>query len=212
MTHSRVVLWRHGRTQWNAELRWQGQSDIALDEVGLHQAEVAAAKLAELQPTAIISSYLMRAHRTAQFLADATGLEITVDQRLRETDGGAWEGLTQADIHRDHAASLADWQRDMSLPAGLHGETRGQVASRVAEAVSEHAHRIGEGTLVVATHGGAARAAIMHLLDLPMEYLSAFKVLTNCAWAVLDHDEVRNTWRISDYNITALPPLPEQHL
>lgn len=212
MTHSRVILWRHGRTQWNAELRWQGQSDIPLDEVGLHQAEVAAAKLAEFNPTAIISSDLMRAHRTAQFLAAATGLEITLDQRLRETDGGAWEGLTQTDIHRDHAQSLADWQKDVSLPAGLHGETRGQVASRVAEAVAEHSHRMGEGTLVVATHGGAARAAIMHLLDLPMEYLSAFKVLTNCAWAVLDHDEVRNTWRISDYNITALAPLPEEHL
>ena len=81
-----------------------------------------------------------------------------------------------------------------------------------AEAVAEHTHRIGGGTLVVATHGGAARAAIMELLDMPMEYLSAFKVLTNCAWAILDHDDIRNTWRISDYNITALPALPEQHL
>ncbi|MEY3278476.1 MAG: hypothetical protein RLZZ426_962 [Actinomycetota bacterium] len=212
MSQTRVVLWRHGRTQWNAELRWQGQSDIPLDEIGLEQAAAAAVVLAELSPTAIVSSDLIRAHKTAQFLSEHTGLEITLDTRLRETDGGQWEGLTQADIHKDYADSLEAWQQDVSLPAGLTGETRHAVASRVAQAVSEHAHRIGGGTLVVATHGGAARAAIMELLDMPMEYLSAFKVLTNCAWAILDHDDIRNTWRISDYNITALPALPEQHL
>ena len=79
MSRPRVILWRHGRTSWNVEYRWQGHSDIGLDEVGLLQAEVAAQQLATYQPSLIVASDLKRAHRTAQFLADITGAPLVVD-------------------------------------------------------------------------------------------------------------------------------------
>jgi ribosome silencing factor RsfS/YbeB/iojap len=81
----RLVLWRHGQTVWNAERRFQGQSDIPLDEVGQAQAERAARLLAALRPDLIVSSDLSRAAQTAAPLSRLTGLEVTLDKDLRGT-------------------------------------------------------------------------------------------------------------------------------
>ena len=212
MTHPRVILWRHGRAEWNVQYRWQGQSDIPLDEVGLEQAAAAAQRLAEYKPSLIVASDLMRAHRTAQFLADATGAPLITDERLRETNGGLWEGLTQDDIRRDYADELAIWQRDMTRPAGITGESRPAVAHRVAQAIHEHIEGMTSGTVVFATHGGAARDTVAHLLGLPHEHLGAFRVMVNCGWAILDREPARDAWRVCDYNLSATPPLDESHL
>lgn len=212
MTHPRVILWRHGRTSWNVEYRWQGQSDIPLDEVGLTQAAAAAERLAEYQPSLIVSSDLKRAHRTAQFLADTTGAPLITDERLRETNGGLWEGLTQEDIRREYAEELSLWQRDMSRPAGITGESRPAVAVRMSEAIHEHIANMTSGTVVFATHGGASRDTVAHLLGLPHEHLGAFRVMVNCGWAILDRDLARDAWRLCDYNLSATPPLDESHL
>jgi probable phosphoglycerate mutase len=87
----RLVLWRHGQTQWNADGRFQGQSDIPLDAVGEQQAERAARLLAGLRPDGIVSSDLSRAMATAAPLARLTGLTVTTDKDLRERYGGLWE-------------------------------------------------------------------------------------------------------------------------
>jgi broad specificity phosphatase PhoE len=207
----RIVLWRHGRTEWNAQNRWQGQSDIPLDIIGKAQAEAAAEKLARLQPSMIVSSDLMRAAKTAEYLSHVTGVEVVEDKRLRETNGGIWEGLTYAEIDDQHGDYLRKWQQDISVPAGVSGETRGDVAARVIEAISEYA-KVATGTLVVATHGGSARAATLELLGLPMKHHNSFKVLSNAGWLVLDRDETHQIWRISDYNVTAMPSMREVHL
>ena len=91
MTAGTLVLVRHGRTEYNAAQRLQGQVDIPLDDVGRWQAEVGAqALLARFSPTAIVSSDLQRAAATAQYLGDAVGLEVAYDARLRERSFGAW--------------------------------------------------------------------------------------------------------------------------
>src|SRR5690242_19637486 len=84
----RLVLWRHGQTEWNMQGRFQGQTDIPLDEIGQQQAERAARLLAALQPSAIFSSDLIRAAATAAPLARLTGLTVTLDKDLRERYGG----------------------------------------------------------------------------------------------------------------------------
>ena len=212
MSQSRIVLWRHGRTAWNAELRWQGQSDIPLDSTGHTQAQAAAPVLAQVSPAAIYSSDLMRAAVTASYLAKHTGIEVVTDIRLRETNGGLWEGLTQSEIHDQFAEEVAAWQKDIALPAGVNGETRDDVASRMCEVIEEKVALHEGETVVFATHGGAARAAMMYLLKMPMELLTTFKVMSNCGWVVLDRDPVRDAWRVSEFNVTATPPLFESHL
>src|ERR1039458_8173889 len=106
---TRLLLWRHGQTQWNVEGRFQGQSDIPLDAVGHQQAERAARLLAALRPDVIISSDLGRALATAAPLARLTGLTVTTDKDLRERHGGAWEGLTDAEIRTRYPEEHAKW-------------------------------------------------------------------------------------------------------
>src|SRR5690606_41888945 len=94
----RVVCWRHGQTLWNVEHRFQGHTDIPLDETGIAQAQRAASLLAALRPSMIVSSDLRRAADTAAALAEITGLEVILDKDLRERGGGEWEGLTREQI------------------------------------------------------------------------------------------------------------------
>ena len=98
MTADRLVLWRHGRTEWNATGRFQGQADVGLDSVGRDEAAQAARVLAAFDPVALYSSDLSRAYETATFLAELVDLPIQTDKRLREIHVGSWEGLLGSEI------------------------------------------------------------------------------------------------------------------
>ena len=130
----RVVLWRHGRTAWNVENRFQGATDVPLDEVGRAQAAAAAPALARMGLTAIVSSDLERAATTARVLADLTGLDVVEDSGLRETDGGRWQGLTRNEIIEQDRDLFLAWVAGHDVrPPG--GEVRSEVVSRVVGAV-----------------------------------------------------------------------------
>ena len=126
------MLWRHGQTTWNLEHRFQGQTDIPLDETGKAQAEQAARRLATLRPHALFSSDLTRAQQTAAPLARLTGLPVTLDKDLRERTGGDWEGLTDAEIRERYPAERATWTPP-------NGEPTLVVADRVAGALGRAA-------------------------------------------------------------------------
>ena len=90
----KIVIWRHGQTDWNVENRFQGHSDIPLNKVGEFQVNHAAQILAALKPVRIISSDLIRTKQTAQALADLVNVPVELNSKLRETNGGKWEGKT----------------------------------------------------------------------------------------------------------------------
>ncbi len=162
------MLWRHGRTRWNLEDRFQGHSDVELDETGWAQAERAARLLAALNPVTVVSSDLRRARDTAEALGQVAGVAVQEDPRLRETFAGAWQGLTVAEIRSTDASAYAAWRTGADVPAG-GAETRSDVAARVVPAIVDALGSVPPGeTLVVVTHGGSARAAIGSLLGLPM--------------------------------------------
>jgi|SRR5690625_1116498 len=184
---SRIVLWRHGRTEYNLQGRFQGQIDIPLDDVGRSQADSAATHLALEEPAAIISSDLSRAHQTAEALAQRVGLEVEVDEGLREINAGAWEGLTRPEILADWPDDYHAWRRGEFIRVG-GGETRPELAERVAAAILSHAQRV-EGTLVIVSHGAALRGATLQLLGLPLEQWGAFVGLSNAHWTILDPGE-----------------------
>lgn len=207
----RIAIWRHGRTSWNAEQRFQGQTDIELDEIGVAQARRAAAMLASLPPSAIICSDLMRTQQTAEPLVELTGIEPTLDPGLRETFAGEWEGKTRPVLLQEYGEELHRWSADPHMRAGVVGETRLEVADRMVDAVDRGLAGIGDdGVLVVVTHGGAARAGIGRLLGLPPEHWAALGVLTNCSWSVLlENSPPGPAWRLQEYNAGSLPePVP----
>jgi glucosyl-3-phosphoglycerate phosphatase len=198
-----VVVWRHGRTAWNLENRFQGHTDIPLDDVGVAQVGRAAALLAQLEPDRIVSSDLVRASATAAALASSTGLEVRLDPRLRETDGGVWEGLRGPDIaERDPQRYLA-WRQGADVAAG-GAETRSQVAERARAAVAGQLEDLPDASLlVVVTHGGTARSLLGHLLGLPVERWRAIGALSNACWSVAE--EGRSGWWLAEHNAGSLP-------
>ena len=198
MSKRRVVLWRHGQTAWNLESRFQGQQDIPLDVKGVAQSEQAAARLAALRPTAILSSPLQRATRTAAALAEATGLTVSVDPDLTERGGGEWEGLTNREIRARYPEEYSRWQ-----PPG--GETSADVAKRVGTALDRAISGMpDDGPLVVVSHGAALRLGIAGLLALPEELWDRLGGLSNCNWSIVA--EMRSGgWRLVEHNAGTLP-------
>jgi broad specificity phosphatase PhoE len=191
------VLWRHGETLWNAERRFQGQTDIELDDTGRAQAERAARLLAGLRPDLIVSSDLSRATSTAAPLARLTGLTVTTDKDLRERHGGSWEGLTDAEIRTRYPDAHANW-----LPAD--GESAVAVADRVAAVLHRTAEALTDGGLaVVVSHGAAIRFGMSRLLGMPENLFGVLGPLSNCAWSMVGTR--RDRWRILEHNAGTLP-------
>ncbi len=206
-----VVLWRHGRTAWNAERRFQGQLDVPLDSVGVAQARRAASLLAAMSPSAIVCSDLGRAADTAGALADLVGLVPVVDPRLRETFGGSWQGLDRAEIEALAPGEFEAWLVGVDVRPG-GGENRAEVAERgVAAVLDALADVPAGGVLVVATHGGTARAVLGRMTGLPEEHWAALGGLSNCSWSVLGEASPAavshggSPWRLLEHNAGTLP-------
>jgi glucosyl-3-phosphoglycerate phosphatase len=201
----RVVLWRHGRTAWNSENRFQGHLDVELDPEGVDQAERAARLLAGLPPTAILSSDLVRASETAAALSRWTGLEVLRDPDLRETNGGSWQGHLGREIEAMDGPGYRAWRAGEDVVPGGHGESRTQVADRAVAAIERGLEVLGTGDiLVVVTHGGTARATIGRLLRLPVEHWDVLGGLANAAWSVLE-EMPTGAWRLAEHNAGTLP-------
>ncbi|MCA0143919.1 histidine phosphatase family protein [Blastococcus sp. LR1] len=201
----RLVVWRHGRTEWNAAGRFQGQLDPPLDDVGRAQAAHAAPHLLaglDGQDVVVVSSDLVRAADTARLLTDLMGVELRLDERLREHGMGSWEGLTRDEIAERHPEQYADWMAGRSV-RGRGGEETAAVAQRVLAALAELPP---VDVAVVVTHGGTSGRLIERLLELGPEHRRVFGPLGNCAWSELARQSGR--WRLLRHNSSA-GPLPE---
>jgi glucosyl-3-phosphoglycerate phosphatase len=199
VTLTRLVLWRHGETDYNAALRMQGQLDSQLTATGLGQARRAARPLAELEPDVLVTSDLSRAGDTAAVLAAETGLPLRVDKRLRETHLGTWQGLTHAEVEALYPGGIQTWRGNPECaPPG--GETRVEVAERAAQVVAE-LDAAGPGSAVLCTHGGLIAGLTPLLLGLPVSVWSVFGGISNCHWTVLLRRGFG--WRLLSYNTAA---------
>ena len=200
----RIILWRHGQTDWNLANRFQGHSDIPLNNEGLAQARKAAPLLFNLKPDRIISSDLMRAQQTAQALSDISGLPINLDSGLRETHGGNWEGKTGAQNREEDFDRFVNWLDGDDEPAGQTGERRSEIAKRAVDAI-ERALDNSIGTLLVVTHGGAARCILGKMLGMPMNQWSAIGGLSNACWSIIENGHHRDGWVLVEHNAGSLP-------
>lgn len=203
----RVVLWRHGRTEWNVAGRVQGQTDIPLDEVGRQQAADAAARLASLQPHRIVSSDLSRAADTARALGARTGLAVEFDVRLRELAFGVREGLTWRESWERFPAQMQAWaDGDDSQVEGA--ETHAQAGARLDAALRDHLEELPlDATLVLVAHGAVLRTGILTFLGIDEASWRQFGGLSNCHWSVLEESRHLDwsQWRLTEWNSGSLP-------
>ena len=133
MSASRVVLWRHGQTDMNLTGRIQGARDFPLNEAGLRQAREAAAALAPLEPSLIVSSPLARARQTAEALSRVVGVDVETDDRLKERSFGLFEGLTGAEIEERFPEQYRAW-RQAKEPEGVGAAIKLATISLLGEA------------------------------------------------------------------------------
>lgn len=156
----KLVLARHGETEWNATHRWQGFTGPPLNETGRRQAKQLGRRLDNIN--AIYSSDSERAHETALIVAARLGLAVTCDQRLREVNFGEWEGLTRQEINERYAGAFTRWDA-CELPEPTGGESDAAMAERVLEALLEIAARHADDRVLVVTSGGPIRAVQAHI-------------------------------------------------
>jgi glucosyl-3-phosphoglycerate phosphatase len=212
-----LVMLRHGQTDFNADSRMQGQLDTHLTELGLAQAAAAAEVLAKRQPLLIVSSDLRRAYDTAVVLGERIGSPVYVDERLRETHLGDWQGLTHRQIDDDTPGARMAW-RDDARWAPHGGESRVDVARRslplIAELVAQQAEwgaDEADRPVVLVAHGGLIAALTAKLLDLPVDNWPVLGGMGNASWTQLsghsddgaDADLEQIRWRLNVWNASA---------
>jgi alpha-ribazole phosphatase len=185
---TRVILVRHGSTEWNHGHRFQGHQDVPLSELGAHQAQRVAHRLHRERLTCVYTSDLQRARQTAEALASVDDTPLNVTSQLREMSFGAWEGLTAREVQQTYPHEWKEWVDDPVHTTPPGGESLEQLAGRVtrflettiegfAGEAERHRRRRWRGpTLVFVGHGGCLRAIITHLLDIPLERYWRFAI------------------------------------
>lgn len=165
----RIYLVRHGVTEWNAQFRYQGSTDIPLSEEGLEQAERVGMRLSRLTVKRIVTSPQLRAVETARRIAAHVGVvDIEKWDELREVHFGGWEGLTVPEIVAAFGEELFDaWRKAQTEVTVPGGEDARSVSDRSKSAAQRLSALEDEVTVVVA-HGAIFRSLIPHLLDMPV--------------------------------------------
>jgi probable phosphoglycerate mutase len=180
MLTRRILLARHGETEWNALGRLQGHTDIELNDAGRTQARSLAAALAGSGITAITTSDLSRARQTGEIVAAALQLAApTIDPELRERHMGVFEGLTRKQCEEQHPQAWQAWVAQTGVPHG--GEPLADIVARMARVLGRIASEPGAPVLVI-SHGGAMRLWLMRVLGTPVP------LIANGMTYVVDHD------------------------
>ena len=186
MGKTSVLIIRHGETDWNVQGRWQGQSDIPLNENGIEQAHQLAARLKEWPITALYSSDLKRAAGTAEIIAGSLNLTPTYNRAWRERNGGEFEGLTAKEL-QGHAEF--ETRRSDKHWAPPNGESNVQVVARVTDAFDDLvAGHAGEMVAVV-THGGAIITLLSSILGFPHGDRARLWVSGNTGFSIVEVTE-----------------------
>ena len=193
---TRVVLIRHGETDWNRDRRIQGQTDTPLSSLGRQQALAIGQRLKRERFTAIYASDLQRAWDTAQAIGQAAlaerpdAVQPVADRRLREMDFGEWEGKTSAEIAASHPEAHARSKHrdaDFRIPGG---ESFRDLYERTVAAVTSLVDAHPGGALCVVAHGGILDMMYRHTHAIALDQPRVFS-LYNAAYNCLEHGDGR---------------------
>jgi probable phosphoglycerate mutase len=196
-----LILIRHGETDWNRELRFQGQVDVSLNAIGHEQARRIASRMAGEKADALYASDLLRAQQTAEPIAAQLALRALTETGLREQSFGKVDGMRVDDIKAQHPQAWEGWLRfeaDYCMPEGESTRAfHGRVMAAVERLVASHPDQ----TVVIVTHGGVldmiyrtARSLGLEgprQSEIPNAGLNRIRVVGDCidilSWAETDH-------------------------
>lgn len=196
----KLIAVRHGETEWNVAGREMGQLDSPLTERGIRQAEALANRLRGLQFSALYSSDLGRAMRTAQIVSSATSVAVLVDADLRERNMGIFQGFTKKEMAQQFPAEYSDYLRLGHTYRIPHGESAEQRLERSIRALTAIAERHADETVVVVTHGGFLMGFFEHVLGMSPGNGWRFK-RQNAAFNCFEYSAAR--WTLQTWNETS---------
>lgn len=208
MALERVLLIRHGQTDWNVAGRWQGTIPIGLNAEGRRQAQSLADHLRGRPIRTVVSSDLPRAFDTAAALAAAMGVQVQADERLREFAMGVFQGNTRSEIEARYQAEWAAFRADYwdySIPGG---ESRRDLQNRVYAAWLDLVSVAPGPVAALVSHGGSIRVLLMRLF--PDDELVHHTHIDNTSMTTLE--KIGTSWRLLELNAVnhLLPPLDEE--
>jgi broad specificity phosphatase PhoE len=177
----KLILIRHGQTDWNAIGRWQGQADPPLNATGRAQAHHTASELQSQHIDALFSSDLSRARETAEIIAAALGLDVILEPRLREANLGDWQGLYSEEIRAHWPNEFQAWHTAPLAMRPPRGESIRELADRVLAAAKDIAARYPTGRVGIVAHEMPIAIITVHAAGIPLEQLRAH-IPANAAW------------------------------
>lgn len=189
---TRIVLTRHGQTEWNSRpRRFRGRAELALTETGLEQARATASRIRHAyDPRGVFTSPLGRCVSTGEIIAQPLGLTVRALAGLNDIDYGAWQGLTSAEARLRWPEEFEAWSRTPHLARPPNGETLQELLARVSDMVRELVRDHPHETVVLVGHDSVNRVLLLHALGLP---LSSYRYLAqdNCAISEIEFSEGR---------------------
>lgn len=187
MPSTKILLIRHGETDDNRALVFQGQQGRGLNAHGRDQAARLAARLVGIKApvAALYASDLERARETAEILGGALGIAPTTEPGLREVDVGTWTGLSYERIAERFPQQWAAWNRGEDVRRG-GGETYGELGERMHQAISAIADAHPGGKVLVVSHGAAIKTLVARVLGLGPAGLRTFRVAGNTGVSVIE--------------------------
>ena len=171
----KLLLIRHGQTEWTAAKRFQGKSDIPLNQGGFREAGEIAEALEKYRPTRLYTSALQRAKETAAQIAEKLKLRPATDPRLNEIDFGRWEGSSYNDLSRAASLEFQKWcEGKLSKPPG--GESIASLSRRVGKFLKETLANHSEETVALVSHGGTIKMFFHKVLKSERSSIWSFRI------------------------------------
>jgi len=186
----RLLLVRHGETDWNQQSKYQGQVDISLNENGRLQSEKVADFLKDISIDTAFSSSLLRAKGTAEIILNHhQGVKLELNDGFKEIIHGAWEGKLETEIEQEFPGELQRWHEtpeDFKMPSGESLQQVWQRTVELYESIIKAALDNQLSTVLIVAHGGTNQILLCHILGLSAEYFWNFRQ-SNCCLNVIDY-------------------------
>ncbi|OGW76260.1 MAG: alpha-ribazole phosphatase [Omnitrophica bacterium RIFCSPHIGHO2_02_FULL_49_9] len=174
----KLILIRHGETEWVREGRYQGTSNVPLNQRGFSQGKALARALKCEKPVAIYSSELSRARDTARLIAAGFKKRLRIDKRLNEVSFGDWEGSKHSVIYERFPRVCDRWYRGVRSSRPPGGESLSSLERRIGSFLNEttRTFRKDKDTVIVVAHGGPIRMFLVHALNLSLQSFWSLRV------------------------------------
>jgi probable phosphoglycerate mutase len=185
----RLIVVRHGESEWNRIGRYQGQADAPLSELGMSQAEALANRLKRESFEAIFSSPLQRAARTAEAIARYhPDVDFVQEPALMEIHHGDWQGLYIAEVHEKYSDALREWRQHPTRSQFANGESFSNILKRVLDFKQRLIQEYTDRTVLVSTHDVVVKILVADALGMNMDRINGIWV-TNASISVIEYGD-----------------------